>query len=247
MRGMLRVWPRLYPQAHTGLDFPRPAPYTGRVKARALLALIALLLAAPDLRAAVEVRVSPDNLVDVQATNAPLSEILDGMARQLKIKIIYEGPPPRQRLTVDLKGRTPAEAFLAVVEGQGLAYAFAMDKSGTKVESLLMAGGNNAPNANAGPARPPARPERPVREAVVPEEPLDDPMEAAEDEEAPPDAGRPVVPHGKPAEAPPPTQGVYIPPPGVDFPTSVFAPRPPEPETTKPAPKPESTPPPFNP
>jgi hypothetical protein len=213
-----------------------------------VLALIALLLAAPDVRAAVEVRVSPDNLVDVQATNAPLSEILDGMARELKIKIVYEGPPPKQRLTVDLKGRTPAEAFLAVVEGQGLAYAVAMDKSGTKVESLLMAGGNNAPATNAGPPRPPVRPERPVRESVVPEEPLDEPAEAAEDEEAPPDTGRPVVPHGKqPAEPAPPTQGVYLPAPGADYPASVFAPRPPAPDTSKPAPKPESTPPPFNP
>jgi hypothetical protein len=215
---------------------------------RPLLALIALLLAAPDLRAAVQVRVSPDNRVDVQATNAPLSEILDGMARQLKIKIVYEGPPPRQLLTVDLKGRTPAEAFLAIVDGQGLAYAVAMDKSGTRVESLLMAGGNNAPSANAGPPRAPARPERPVRESVVPEEPPQEEATAdAEEEEAPPDAGRAVVPHGKPAEPPPPTQGVYIPAPGADYPSSVFAPRPSGGDTNKPAPKPESTPPPFNP
>jgi hypothetical protein len=215
------------------------------VTVRPLLAVIALLAAAPDLRAAVEVVVSPENRVDVQATNAPLSEILDGMARQLKIKIVYEGPPPRQLLTVDLKDRTPAEAFLAIVEGQGLAYAFVMDRSGTKVESLLMAGGNNAPNPAAGPPRPPARAERPMRESVV-EEPPEEPAEA-EEEEAAPETGRPVVPHGRPAEAPPPTQGVYLPAPGADYPTSVFAPRPPEAEPNKPAPKPESTPPPFNP
>lgn len=209
--------------------------------------MIALLVAAPDLRAAVDVRVSPDNLVDVQATNAPLSEILDGLARQLNIKIVYEGPPPRQLLTVDLKGRTPAEALLAIVEGQGLAYALAMDRSGTKVEKLLMATGNNAPTANAGPPRAPARPERPIRESVVAEEPQEESTAEVEDEEAPPDAARPVVPHGKPADAPPPTQGVYIPAPGADFPSSVFAPRPPAPETNKPAPKAEATPPPFNP
>jgi hypothetical protein len=219
------------------------------VTLRPLLALIALLLAAPDLRAAVDVRVSPDNLVDVQATNAPLSEILDGMARQLKIKIVYEGPPPRQLLTVDLKGRTPAEAFLSIVEGQGLAYAFTMDKSGTKVESLLMAGGNNAPTTNAGPPRSPPRMERPVRESVVAEEPQEEPAADVEDDEVPPDTARPVVPHGKPAgaDAAPPTQGVFIPAPGNDFPSSVFAPRPPAPDTNKPAPKAEATPPPFNP
>ena len=220
---------------------------------RALLALIVLLVAAPGVRAAVDVRVSADNMVDVQATNAPLSEILDGLARQLKIKIVYEGPPPRQLLTVDLKGRTPAEAFLAIVEGQGLAYAFAMDKSGTKVESLLMAGGNNAPTTNAGPPRPAPRPERPLRESVVAEEPVEEVAEEGE-EELPPDTGRPVVPHRQPppAEAQPPAQGVYLPvPESADFPASTFAPRPPaptpEPNKPAPAPKAEATPPPFNP
>lgn len=212
---------------------------------RPVLAVIVLLLAAPDLRAAVEVRVDGDR-VDVQATNAPLSEILDGLARQLQIKIVYEGPPPRQLLTVDLKGRTPAEALLAIVEGQGLAYALAMDRSGTKVEKLLMAGGNNAPTSNAGPPRPPLRPERPIRESVVAEEPQEEPADAEEDE-TPPDTGRPVVPHGKPGEAAPPSQGVYLPAPGADYPSSVFAPRPPAAEPNKPAPKAEATPPPFNP
>jgi hypothetical protein len=217
---------------------------------RGFLILIVLLIAAPDVRAAVDVRVS-GNRVDIQATNAPLSEILDGLARQLKIKIIYEGPPPKQPLTVDLKNRTPAEAFLALMEGQGLTYAVAMDKSGSRVETVLMAGGNNAPSANAGPP-PPLRPERPIRESVVAEEPVEDVGEDGE-EELPPDTGRPVVPHRgqPPAEAAPPTQGVYLPAPeGADFPSSNFAPRPPaaEPSTPPPtAPKAEATPPPFNP
>jgi hypothetical protein len=223
------------------LDIARPAPYTGWV--RPLLALTVLLLAAPDLRAAVEVRVSGQR-VDVQAVNAPLSEILDGLARELKVKIVYEGPPPRQLLSVDLKGRTPAEAFLSIVEGQGLSYALALDKTGRRVESVLMAGGNNAPSVKAGAPPPPSRPERMPREAVV-EEPTEEAAEADE-EQLPPDTARPVVPHAKPAEAPPPpTQGVYIPAPSADYPSSVFAPKPPAPEPNKP--KPESTPPPFNP
>jgi hypothetical protein len=212
---------------------------------RPLLALTVLLLAAPDLRAAVEVRVSGQS-VDVQAVNTPLAEILDGLARELHVKIVYEGPPPRQLLSVDLKGRTPAEAFLSIVEGQGLSYAFSMDKTGTRVESVLMAGGNNAPSANAGPPPSPSRPERIPRESVVEEQPTEEAPDADADEELPPDTGRPVVPHAKPADAAaPPAQGVYIPAPGADFPSSVFAPKPPAPETTKP--KPESTPPPFNP
>jgi hypothetical protein len=129
-----------------------------------------------------------------------------------------------------------------------------MDRSGTRVETLLMAGGNNAPSANAGPAppQPPPRPERgpgreaPAREALTADDPFQEEAEG-EEEQVPADTARPVVPHGKPSEAPPPTQGVYLPAPGADYPTSVFAPRPPAPEPSKPAPKPESTPPPFNP
>jgi hypothetical protein len=215
-----------------------------------------VLLAAPDLRAAVEVRVSAGR-VDVQATNAPLAEILDGLARQLNIKIVYEGPPPKQLLTVDLKDRTPAEAFLAIVEGQGLAYAFTHDKSGTRVETLLMAGGNNAPSASS--SLPPPPPERRPREQPVREAAQDPFMEEAQDEQPfgeeedalTPDAGRPKQPQAKPAEpASPPAQGVFLPAPGTeDFPTSTFAPRPPapsSPEQPKP-PKAEATPPPFNP
>ena len=214
---------------------------------RTLLALTLVVLAAPDLRAAVEIRVSGER-VDVQATNAPLSEILDGLARQAAMKIVYEGPPPRQLLSVDIKGRTPAEAVLAILEGQGLSYTVALDRSGTRVQTLLMAGGDNAPSA----ARlPPARPERParvpVRESVV-EEALDDGTGEGEEAEAPPDTGRPMPPRDRPSEPPsPPSQGVFLPVPGAaDYPTSVFAPKPPAPEQTK-TPKGEATPPPFNP
>jgi hypothetical protein len=216
---------------------------------RPLLALTLVLLAAPDLRAAVEIRVSGER-VDIQATNAPLSEILEGLSRQAPMKIVYEGPPPRQLLSVDLKGRTPAEAVMAILEGQGLSYTVALDRSGTRVQTLLMAGGNNAPSAAPLPSSRPERPARePVRESVV-EEPLDDGLGFSDDEEAqpPPDTGRPTPPKARPSEPPsPPSQGVFLPVPGAaDYPTSVFAPKPPSPEETK-APRGEATPPPFNP
>ena len=206
------------------------------------------MLAAPDLRAAVEIRVSGEH-VDIQATNAPLADILDGLSRQTPMKIVYEGPPPRQLLSVDLKGRTPAEAVLAILEGQGLSFTVALDPSGTKVQTLLMAGGNNAPSA--APPRTPLRPERPAREPIresVVEEPVEDVTEEGEEQEVPPDTGRPTPPQAKPSEPPSPSSpGVFLPIPGAaDYPTSVFAPRPPSPEEHK-TPKAEATPPPFNP
>jgi hypothetical protein len=213
---------------------------------RPLLALTLVLLAAPDLRAAVEIHVVGGR-VDIHATNAPLSEILDGLSRQTPMKIVYEGPPPRQLLSVDLKGRTPAEAVLAILEGQGLSYTVALDPSGTRVQTLLMAGGNNAPSAGPLPSSRPERPVRePMRESVI-EEPVDEGTEEAEEPQAPPDTGRPTPPRGRAAEPTPPSQGVFLPVPGAaDYPSSVFAPRPPAPDEAKP-PKAEATPPPFNP
>jgi hypothetical protein len=77
---------------------------------------------------------------------------------------------------------------------------------------------------------------------------VDDGMEEGEEPEVPPDTGRPTPPQAKPSDPPaPPSQGVFLPVPGAaDYPTSVFAPRPPSPEEPK-APKGEATPPPFNP
>jgi hypothetical protein len=212
-----------------------------------LLVLTLALLAARDLRAGVEVRVTGDR-VDVVAQNAPLSEILEGLSRQTHIKLVYEGSPPRQLMSVDLKDRTPAEAVLAVLDGQGLAYAVALDRTGTRVQTLLMSAGAPAPAAPTGPTprAVPSVPERPVRESVVEEQPLDDGMAEPDPEpQLPPDTGRPnmLPPKGEK----PPSAGVFLPVPGAaDFPTSAFAPKVPTPEPSKP-PKSDATPPPFNP
>jgi len=150
-------------------------------------------------------------------------------------------------VSVDLKDRTPAEAVLAVLEGQGLAYAVALDRTGTHVQTLLMSSAANP--APAGPGAPaprvvPSLPERPLRESVV-EEPLED-GSTEPDPELPPDTGRPnMLPPAK-GEQPPPAAGVF-PPGAADYPTSAFAPKVPIPEPPKQHPKSDATPPPFNP
>jgi hypothetical protein len=212
---------------------------------RRFLVLTLVLLAARDLGAGVEVRVSGDR-VDVVAQNTPLFEILEGLSRQTHIKLVYEGSPPRQLVSVDLKDRTPAEAVLAVLDGQGLAYAVALDRSGTRVQTLLMSGSNPAPAAPSGPTPRvvPSAPERPRRESVE-EQPLEDGLTEPDPEpQLPPDTGRPnMLP---PKVEQPPAAGVFLPVPGVaDYPTSTFAPKAPAPEPAKP--KSDATPPPFNP
>ena len=222
---------------------------------RLLLVLTLALLAARDVRAGVEVRVNGDR-VDVVAINTPLADVLEGLSKQTKIKLVYEGAPPRQLVSVDLKDRTPAEAVLAVLEGQGLAYAVALDPTGTHVQTLLMSAANpaSAPPGSPVPRVVPSPPERPipVRESIAqPEEPLEDGVMDA-DADLPPDTGRPnMLPPPsvlKGGDQPAPAAGVF-PQGGADYPTSAFAPKVPTPEpTTKPQlPRSDSTPPPFNP
>src|SRR5207245_46545 len=86
-----------------------------------------------------DVRGSADR-VDVRADAAPLAEVLDRLAKQTGMKVIYDGAPPRQMISVALQGRTPAEAVLGILEGQGLNYMLQMDASGQRVQTLMMAG-----------------------------------------------------------------------------------------------------------
>jgi hypothetical protein len=111
------------------------------------------LLAAP-LCAGVEITAS-DGRVDVSAAQAPLSDVLDGLARKTRMKVVYDGATPRTPVTVDLRRRTPAEAVIGVLEGQGVNYMLALDVSGTQVETLMIVGagatgGGFAPSGSAG-------------------------------------------------------------------------------------------------
>jgi hypothetical protein len=102
------------------------------------LAAALALLAAP-LWAGVEITAS-DGRVDVTAAQAPLADVLDGLARKTRMKVVYDGATPRTPVTVDLRRRTPAEAVLEVLEGQGVNYMLALDISGTQVETLMIVG-----------------------------------------------------------------------------------------------------------
>jgi hypothetical protein len=111
------------------------------------------LLPAP-APAEVVVRVSGDR-VDVSATGAPLAEVLDRLAKQTGMRIVYDGPVPRQLVTVSLRERSPAEAVLQLLEGLGLNYVLLGESGGTGVQTLLMAGSAGA--ATPPPASPPQR------------------------------------------------------------------------------------------
>jgi hypothetical protein len=123
---------------------------------------LAAVLAARFGAAQTEVRRVGDTL-DVRATAAPVSEVLDRIARETGMKVTYDGSPPRARVSVTLTGVTPAQAVLRVLEGQGLNYALRMDPRAVRVEALLMvAGSGSGSGSGAGTGAPAPMPNRPI-------------------------------------------------------------------------------------
>src|SRR5687768_12723182 len=121
---------------------------TGRV----LLAGLGLAAALP---AAAEVNVAVnDGRVDLSARSAPLSDVLDRLARQTAMQVTYEGAPPRNLVTAALQSATPVQAVLSVLEGLGLNYALQLDRTGRQVRTLLLVsrtGGPPGPGAGSPP------------------------------------------------------------------------------------------------
>lgn len=170
---------------NTRFRLKRYTPPMGRF---AIAAALALILSAP-LHAGVEIT-SSGNRWDVTAAGAPVSEVLDGLARKTRMKVIYEGGIPRTPVTVELRGRTPAEAVLGVLEGLGLNYALVLDVSGTEVETLMIVGtgGVNTPGSSGSSPRVFGASRRGRRDPPrdIAEEPMVESEEPAEFEASPP-------------------------------------------------------------
>ena len=103
--------------------------------------------------------------MDLTATAAPLADVLDRLARQTGMKVVYEGPAPRQLVTLSLHGRTPTETVLSVFEGLGVNFALVADPTGARVQTLVVAGTATASSSpsSAAASRPASagRPRRP--------------------------------------------------------------------------------------
>jgi hypothetical protein len=220
------------------------------MKPAAALLASALLLAPRPGAAAVEVRVTGQS-VDVQATNAPIAEVLDRLSRQTQMKVVYEGAPPRQAISLDLRGRTPVEAVVAALEGQGVNYAMSMDDTGTRVQTLLVTGTATSSPAGRASAPAPSFPDRHAARDLQAEAVIEEPEPVPEDDGTPPpdtsvglNGANPQTlgaTKDAPAEvAPQPAEN------GTTWSASPFAPSAPPP-VQKTDPTPQATPPPFNP
>jgi hypothetical protein len=176
-----------------------------------------LVVLAPELPAQVRVERWEERLT-VTARGATLRQVLDRLARETGMKVHYEGLSLAQPIDAVLPDHTPAEAVLALLEGQGLNYALAMDASGTRVDTLIF---SERTAASARPLPGPAgtRRERGPRSRPVP---------------------RPVATPRPPAERPAPAQPAEPAPRSVpSYPRSPFTPGL---DTTPPLPGPQATP-----
>lgn len=176
--------------------------------------LLPLLACGPPATAGIVIR-EAQGRIDVAAAAAPLADVLDRLARQTGMKVVYEGPAPRQLVTLSLVGRSPAEAVSAILEGQGLNYALILDATATRVEKLLVTGATSgstsarAATASSPRYTPPPEPEPddPPDEPPVPEptpppvaaQPLPTPPTGVVAPNGPPlPPGMPTAPPGMP-------------------------------------------------
>lgn len=203
-----------------------PAP---RAASAAALALALALGHAPLAAAPAEVIVSAGR-VEVRSAGTPIVEVLQKLGAATGMKVVVEGAAPRQPLRAHVVATTPAEAVLALLEGQSLSYALLYDASGTRIETLLITGpvGASAPRAAAATPAPPGRPgpARPDQDPDAPAEPeadfeeLEEPALEAEPDTTP-EAAAPSTPASEAAPA-----GAATPIPMQSFPRSPFTPGP---------------------
>lgn len=213
---------------------------------RALVPALALFLFAAHASAEVKVQARGAR-VDLTASAAPLAEVLDRLGRQVGMKVLYDGPAPRQLVTLTLHDRTPSEAVLSVLEGLGVNFALVWDETGARLQTLMITGAAPAATTAVGQARPAAEPPRRSFGPPSPVEAPDAGFEPEQPEELPgevaggsgmPEAGAPTF--GPPGADATPGQPNAQPPgpvaPPQRFPVSPFAPQPSAPAVPQGAP-----------
>lgn len=191
---------------------------------RVCAALVVLALAAAPATAEVVVRVSGGQ-VDLTATAAPLADVLDRLARQTGMKVVYEGQAPRQLVTLSLHGRSPTETVLSVFEGLGINFALVADPTGSRVQTLVVAGTATASSSSSPPSSAASgrstTPPGPRRPFGPPPGSSPETVDSAFEEEA--------------DEEPAPDEPAFGLPPGAELTDSSGAPVPPDPAQANPA------------
>jgi hypothetical protein len=127
--------------------------------------------------------------VSIRAEKVPLVQVLNGVAWESKMKIVYDTEPPQNVVSVDLKNMLLREAITELLRGHGLVYIARMDPTGTRVDTLVLT------NGAAGNVRITDQPvEQPPQDYVPQEVPF----------EMPPEIPPEMQPSSIPSPTPPP-------------------------------------------
>jgi hypothetical protein len=97
----------------------------------ARLAALLWILACP-LGAELTVQATAGH-VGVESRAVPLSSVLDLLARHTGMRVVYDGPPPAQLVTVSLSRPALRDLVCELLEGQGLDYGLGGDAKTVKV------------------------------------------------------------------------------------------------------------------
>jgi hypothetical protein len=135
------------------------------------------------------------------------------------MKVVWEKNLGRPNVTAVLEACTPAEAVVSLLQGTGFNYALSMDRSGTRVEMLMIVGVAVPERPSRPGFVPPRRAEPPPAlagpEAEEPpgEDVTSEPEQQDVDDSQAGQPGTPAVPAptGIPAPVPPPMPGAPAP------------------------------------
>ena len=85
-----------------------------------------------------------DGRLDLSARAVPLADVLRCLVEHAGLRVEYDGPPPRQLVSVALHGDLLAGTLESLLEGLGLNYLLVRDPSDTAVERLIVFGSSRA-------------------------------------------------------------------------------------------------------
>jgi O-antigen ligase len=98
--------------------------------------------------------------LDLTARAVPLAEVLRCLVERAGLRLEYDGPPPRQKVSVDIQGQPLPAAIESLLEGLGVDFLLSRDPSGSSVDRLIVFGSartpaaGNVPTAESPPAEP---------------------------------------------------------------------------------------------
>ncbi len=108
-----------------------------------------------------------DGQLDLSARAVPLADVLECLVERVGLRVEYEGPPPRQPVSVTLRGESLAGTLESLLEGLGVNYLLTRDSSGA--DRLIVFGASKETEPSRGGAPRPS-PATGQPEAVAPPE-----------------------------------------------------------------------------